>query len=250
MRPFFFLTFISLFLCFLNFPEGIRAENHLKYQNRGSYHEGIKPKPVSGFNIELISVLADFQESTTSLPDKLKIQFYLPQDTDVHITVRELDYRKFYWLDQVKPSTSWEAGFNNIFTWPTGPVLQDLDERMNMYDLGVLARLGQPTPASDEHIAPVIFYHTSPPTTVKGYWFTLKPNGRALVKCEVFSQKGKSPLWSRTFRRKPAGQPFSVKWDASQEPEGPYVFLATGYFLDTNQPIDQAINFYHKPSLP
>ena len=246
---FFLLTFLIIpFL--VSAPLGVGAENHLAYQDRGSYHEGVKPKPVSGFDIELISVLADYHDPATTLPEELKIRFYLPESTDVYITVRELDYRKFYWLDQVKPSIPWTAGFNNIFAWKTGPVLRDLDENLNIDDLGVLARLEQSTPASDEHIAPVIFYHSSPPSTVEGYVFTLKPNGRALVKCEVYFQGGKSPLWSRTFRRKPAGQPFSVKWDASQAPEGPYQFFATGYFLDTNQPINQTINFYHKPSVP
>lgn len=127
-------------------------------------------------------------------------------------------------------------------------MLQNLDRNMNMYDLGVLARLGQPTPASVEHIAPVIFYHTSPPTTVNGYWFTLKPNGRARVKCEA-SKEGDAAVWSRTFRRKPAGQPFSVQWDTSQAAEGSYFFLMTGYFLDSNQPIKQTIHFYHRPTV-
>jgi len=247
MRMVYLLISLLSFLCILGSLPVSMAETQLIYQDRGAYHEGIKPKPVSGYNLELISVLVDYHEPTHSLPTELKVRFYLPETTDVHITVRELDYRKFYWLDQVKPAQSWDPGFDNIFTWPTEPVLQSLDRDMNMYDLGVLARLGQPTPTSDEHIAPVILYHTSPPTTVKGYRFTLKPNGRSLVKCEVFSHEGKAPLWSRTFRRKPAGQPFSVNWDASHAHEGSYVFLVTGYFLDTNQPINQAVHFYHKP---
>ncbi len=162
--------FFILFSCLVLFPFNAWADTHLTFQNRGTYYEGIKPKPVSGFDIELISVLADYREPAPSLPEELKIQFHLPEDTEVHLTVRELDYRQFYWLDQVTPVTSWAEGFGNIFTWATGPVLQDLDPNMNRYDLGVLARLGHPTPSSVEHIAPVIFYHTSLPITVNGYW--------------------------------------------------------------------------------
>jgi len=249
MRRFLQLTLLSLLTCLLTFPLNSWADNHLTYQNRGTYYEGIKPKPVSGYDIELISVLADYREPTTSLPEELKIQFYLPEDTDVHITVRELDYQQFYWLDKVTPAASWSEGFGNTFTWSTGPVLQDLKGSMNMYDLGVLTRLGQSTPASIEHIAPAVFYHTSPPAAVTGYWFTLKPNGRALVKCAVYPKEADEAIWSRTFRRKPAGQPYSVNWDASEAPEGSYFFLVTGYFLDSNQPINQTINFYHKPSV-
>ena len=250
MRHFLQLALLSLLTCFPTFPLNSWADNHLTYQNRGTYYEGIKPKPVSGFDIELISVLADYCESTTLLPEELKVQFYLPEDTDVHITVRELDYRQFYWLDQVTHAASWSEGFGNTFIWSTGPFLQDLNGGRNMYDLGVLTRLGQSTPASIEHIAPAVFYHTSPPATVTGYWFTLKPNGRALVKCAVYPKEADEAIWSRTFRRKPAGQPFSVNWDASEAPEGSYFFLVTGYFLDSNQPINQTIHFYHKPSMP
>ncbi len=244
------LALLSLFVGLLAFPLGSSADNHLTYQNRGTYYEGVKPKPVSGYDIELISVLADYREPTTSLPEKLTIQFYLPEDTEVYLTVRELDYRRFYWLDQVTEAASWTEGFDNTFTWPTGPVLQALEPSMDMYDLGVLARLEQSTPASIERVAPVILYHSSPPATVTGYRFTLKPNGRALVRCAVYPKDADEPVWSRTFRRKPAGQPFSVQWDASEAPEGPYLFLVTGHFLDSNQPINQTIHFYHRPSVP
>jgi hypothetical protein len=249
MRLFRQRLFFILAIFLLTFPIITWADNHLKYQNRGTYHEGIKPKPVSGYDIELISVLADYREPTTSFPEALTIQFFLPERTEVHMTVRELDYRQFYWLDRVQPSTSWTEGFGNTFSWSTGPVLQHLDQGINVYELGVLARLGQPAPASIEYIAPAILYHTVPPTTVKGYWFTLKPNGRALVNCAIYPKESDAAIWSRTFRRKPAGQPFSVEWDASQAPEGPYRFLVSGYFLDSNQPIQQTIHFYHKPTV-
>jgi len=70
------------------------------------------------------------------------------------------------------------------------------------------------------------------------------------VKCAVYPKEADKAIWSRTFRRKPAGQPFSVKWNAFQDPESSYFFLATGYFLDSNQPINQTIHFYHKPLMP
>lgn len=247
MRHFLFPTILSL-LCGLVFtPSASWADTRLKYQDRGTYHEGIKPKPVAGYDLELISVLADYREPSTALPEKLKIRFFLPEKAEVYLTVRELDYRLFYWLDKVTPSESWTKGFDNTFTWVTSPVLQDLDQGMNMYELGVLARLGNENPASKEHIAPVILYHSSPPTTVKGYWFTLKPNGLANVVCAVYAEKSNTAVWDNTFRRKPAGQPFSVKWDASQAQEGPYEFNVTGYFLENNQRINQTIIFYHQP---
>ena len=53
------------------------AQINLQYQDRGNRKEGIKPKPVSGFDIELISVLADFKEEVEKIPDQFKLKFYL-----------------------------------------------------------------------------------------------------------------------------------------------------------------------------
>lgn len=34
----------------------------LQYQNRGNRHEGLRPKPVSGYDIELLSALVEHRE--------------------------------------------------------------------------------------------------------------------------------------------------------------------------------------------
>jgi hypothetical protein len=43
----------------------------LQYQDRGNRHEGIRPKPVSGYDIELISVRVDYKEESEQMPDHL-----------------------------------------------------------------------------------------------------------------------------------------------------------------------------------
>ena len=48
--------------CVLSWPPQLHAQLDLQYQQRGDRYEGVKPKPVSGYDIELISVLADYQE--------------------------------------------------------------------------------------------------------------------------------------------------------------------------------------------
>lgn len=105
------------------------AQLDIQYQSRsqdhlGSWKEGVKPKPVSGLNLELISVLADYQEpvSSDNFPAAVKVQFYLDDEHAVYLTVRELDYRTYYWLDKVEPARVWEMGFQNVFAWPTDPV--------------------------------------------------------------------------------------------------------------------------------
>ena len=100
------LFLILIFLAVV--PSLLWAQLDLQYQLRsqeqsGSWKEGVKPKPVSGFNVELISVLADYQEPVPSgnFPNAVNLQFYLDQTHDVFLTVRELDYRTYYWLDKV-----------------------------------------------------------------------------------------------------------------------------------------------------
>jgi len=100
----------------------------------GSWKEGIKPKPVSGLNVELVSVLADYQESLPSgnFPDSVNPQFYLDQAHDVFLSVRELDCRTYYWLDKVQPVRSWEKNFQNVFIWTTDPIFQQPTEMVQL----------------------------------------------------------------------------------------------------------------------
>lgn len=237
-----------LFLILLISSQTVRADTNLDYQNRGDRFEGVKPKPVSGYDIEVLSVLADYQEPATQLPDQLRIGFYLQSQTPVHLTVREQDYRLYYWLDRVKSAKGWQAKSINEFTWPTAAVLRQLDQKLNLYELGVLIRLGRETPAENEDIAPAILYHAQPPETISGYLFTMKTNGDARLSCKVFRGKQQTELMTQVFRRIPGGRPFTVRWDAGSAQEGQYALVCTGYFIDTNQPLRQTVRFFHHPT--
>ena len=238
-------SFLVLVLCTLS--PSLWAESNLDYQNRGDRFEGIRPKPVSGYDIEVISVLVDYQEPADQLPDQLRIAFYLQGQAPVHLTVREQDYRLFYWLDKVKPAKGWQARSVNEFTWSTGAVLRQLDQKLNLYELGVLIRLKKETPASVEDIAPAILYHARPPETISGYLFTMKTNGDVRLSCKVYRDGSAEPLMNQSFRRIPGGRPFAVRWDAGGAQEGPYSLVCKGYFLDTNHPLQQTVRFFHKP---
>ena len=238
-----------LVLAVLLAPLPLWADANLDYQNRGDRFEGIKPKPVSGYDIELLSVLVDYQEPSDQLPDQLRVAFHLPIRTAVQLTVREQDYKLYYWLDQIKPATPWQPNALNEFTWPTGAVLRQLDQKLNLYDLGVLVRLGRDTPAKNEDIAPAILYHAQPPDKINGYLFTMKTNGDARLSCKMFRGKESAELMTQTFRRIPGGRPFTVRWDAGNAKEGRYVLACNGYFLDTNQHLGQTVQFFHRPTV-
>jgi len=230
-------------------PLPLWADANLDYQNRGDRFEGVKPKPVSGYDIEVISVLADYQEPATQLPDQLRVGFYLPSQIPVQLTVREQDYRLYYWLDKVKPAKGWQARAVNEYTWPTGAVLRQLDQKLNPYELGVLIRLGRDTPAENEEVAPAILYHAQPPDKIRGYLFTMKTNGDARLSCKVLQGKESAELMTQAFRRLPGGRPFTVRWEAGGAQEGQYSLVCDGYFLDTNQPLRQTVRFFHRPTV-
>jgi hypothetical protein len=230
-------------------PCWLPAQSALEYQNRGDRYEGVRPKPVSGFDIEVISVLADYKDSTNQVPEHLRVKFYLKNQKPVYVTVREQDYRLFYWMDKAKPMRGWEVGWRNDFRWPTAPVLKQLDAKLNIYDLGVLVRLGYDTPRSVEEIAPAILYHSLLPDAVDAYLFTLKTNGDTRLSCSVYREGEAPAIMTQAFRRVPGGRPFTVRWDAQGAGEGGYTLCCKGYFLDTNQPVHQTVRFYHRPTV-
>jgi len=232
------------------------AQLDLQYQPRsqdqlGSWKEGIKPKPVSGSNVELISVLADYQEPRVSdrLPDSVKVRFYLENDHTVYVTIRELDYRTYYWLDKVQPAQPWTTGFQNTFTWPADPVLQQLTPKLDLYDLGALIRLDAESTSSIERVAPAVLYHQEAPSTIHGYYFTLKTGEDARLLATIRQASTGQEVNSQIYRRKRAGRPFTIHWNATDAEPGFYVLELSGFSLSTNQTLSKEIHFYHQPTV-
>ncbi|MDH5428611.1 MAG: hypothetical protein OEZ57_06290 [Nitrospirota bacterium] len=246
---------LGICLCFfyLSVPAtGVWAQLDLQYQQRGDRYEGVKPKPVSGYDIELISVLTDYEEPLTgeNFPKRLTLRFYLEKEDDAHLTVRELDYRAYYWLDKVQPGQPWKSGFQNVFTWPTDPVLNQLVPKLAVSEIGALVRIGHATGSTIEEVAPAVLYHTNPPETVEGYRFTMKTGEDARLLATVIQQATGQPIGTpQKFRRKRAGRPFTIHWDAKTAPEGSYILRVTGFSLSTNQSINKEVHFYHQPTL-
>lgn len=58
---------------------------NLTYQSRGRYSEGIRTAPSTGFNLELLSALVDYQESYKDLPPAFRAIFYLPKREPVYL---------------------------------------------------------------------------------------------------------------------------------------------------------------------
>jgi hypothetical protein len=239
----FLLTTIAVVLLV---PASLYAQIDLEYQKRGNYYEGVRPKPVSGYDVEVISAVVDFQEPAQELPGELHVLFYLESPIDVHLTVREQDYRLFYWLDKAKLPRAWQSHAYNEFVWPSGNVLKKLDQKLNIYELGVLVRLGQPAPSQVERMAPAIFYHARAPTEIPGYLFSMKTNDDARLSCSLYREGSETAIMTEVFRRIPGGRPFTVRLGAANIAEGHHALVCKGFFLETNKPIHQTIRFYHR----
>jgi len=216
----------------------------LQYQDRGNRREGIRPKPVAGGDIELISARVDYKEEAVQLPDRLRLKFYLDRPAAVHVTVREVDYVHYYWMDHVQPDQPWRLGFGNMFEWPTRDVIRQL-EGLRTYDLGVVARLERPESGRVERVAPVILYYANPPNFVTGYVFTFRTNGDAQMTCTVYGASGS--VFDREIPRQPGGRPFTVRWDATKVDPGAHSLVLRGHFLNDNARLEQTVSFYHQP---
>lgn len=239
-----FLAIVALLLTAL--PLLAQYDPALQYQKRGNHSEGLRPKPVSGYDVELLSALVDYREpSSTTWPPTLHLRFYLPDPEPVFVNVRQPRPKTtYYWLDKVVPPTPWRPQAFNEFTWPTEPVLQKLSS-MTLDDLGAVVRLRQPDPSNEETIAPAALFHTQPPSAANGYRFTFKTNGTAYVTCKIF--RGDKEIDQRPQNREKAGSPFTWSWNAQGQPEGEYRLVLSGYF-DNNQDLDKTVIFYHRKS--
>lgn len=227
------------------------AQQDLQYQRRGNRSEGIKPRPVSGYDAELLSARVDHQEDMSKLGATLAFKFFLKDRADVYPLVRELEYKHSYVLDNVQPGTTWRAGHWNVFEWPTGVVLGRLSG-FKPADLGIVVRLGKVTPSVDENVAPVLFYQTAAVPVVSGYLFTFSLRDEGAVTARIFREGEDKEVFTQRFSRQSGGRPFTVKWSFAKAamPEGRYRVVLTGYFLDNNKPIQQTVRFYHQPAIP
>jgi hypothetical protein len=240
----FHITLILLF----SFVFLASSQTTLEYKNRLDRWEGIKPKPVGGYDIELISFLVDHREEKNVMPNRFRVKFYLHQLSNVYLTVREVDNKHYYWLDKVKPIKPWKIGFDNVFDWSTDDVIRHLNG-LGMDDLGVVVRLEESVPRIVEKVAPAILYSSKAPDFIMGYLFTLRSNGDMRATCSIYKEGDSNSLFRRHIRMQRGGRPFTIRWDSTDQTEGFYKLEVRGFFLDTNDHVEQIVSFYHQPSI-
>lgn len=227
------------------------ADEQVRYQKRAQRFEGIRELPVSGYQLELRSARIEYLEPAQPVADRLALKFYLDQPADVHITVRELELKQYYWLDQVVPSAPWQPQVWNLFEWPTKDVVKRLP-KLKVAELGAVVRLDKDGPSDAEHVAPAILYQRTPPQRAAAYVFSFHLRNDANVTSAIYREGEDEPLERKRFPNQSGGTILSVRWDASspQLKGGPYRLVLQGVELDTNKPIRQVVRFYHQPLSP
>ena len=226
-----------------------RAQTALEYQRRGDHFEGIRPSPVSGFDLELLAGVVEHTAQPERVPDKLTLKFFADRSDRLWITVREIDNSHFYWLDRVIPKVPWSIGSTNSFRWDATTVLQRIAPPLRVGDLGAVLRVGRSEPSAEEHILPVALVATTGRVKVDAYRFSFKPCCDVNVVCSLHAGNAEEALSTQVFRRTPGGRPFTWRVDATKLPAGEYRLVVRGYLTETNQHIHQVVRFTHRPVL-
>jgi hypothetical protein len=245
---------LSISLVVLGFLyDATLAQSSLEYRNRGNRYEGVRALPVSGYTIELLSFRALYEEpgGAGGLPPQYRVRFFLEKEAPAYLVVREIDDKESYWLDNVKPKTSWASGFNNLFEWPTADVLAHIPA-LKLYDLGVIVRVADPNPTSKDRVAPAILYHSQYPTSVSGYKFVFKTNATVGFEFMIEESDGRVPKSQpepRVVRTWQYKAPLSVKWDASTARPGRYRLKVIARVLENNDKLTQEVEFVHQPNV-
>jgi len=242
----------NILIIFVLFSQIVFADHHLDYQPRGDRWEGIKPLPVSGHDIELLSAMTyhgkEQQPKWQPPPSQCKLQFYLPAQKTVNLkavkfTVRELKAKHFYWMENIPEQTQWKKeddGYN--YQWSTESVIKPL--KLDISTLGVLVHLEKQGLDNVEKVAPVTFYHTEPPEEMKGYLFDFKVGSNAKLKYAIYKDNEK--LENSDLGKQFVGNPFRIFWESAEAEKGEYQLVISGYFLNDFTPIHHVVQFYHK----
>jgi len=241
------ITFFIFFLYFVLLISSVYSQD-LIYKKRGNRYEGLKERPLSVPDIELISARINYNEEIIQDPSSFKLKFYLKQNKpDVFITVRELDYIRYYWMDKVEPS--WKSGFNE-FIWSTDDVIKHL-EGLKMYDLGVVIRLGEEHPTIKEKIAPAIFYHSKFPSgEIKEYLFTFKCSRDAKLVYSFCKDGDENNPLEKKEKRVWGDEPFTILWRCPTTiGDGLYNLSVKGHFFTKPFDINYSLQFYHNENL-
>jgi hypothetical protein len=218
------------------------AEKTTAYGPRRNRSDGLRAHPVSGYQLELISVLLDAPTSNSTLPESLSVEFYLGDSThtapgSIDIIVRESSYSNYYWLDRPVPASgSWRSG-RNVFSWPTSDVLAAVDPEYPIAGLSALVVLGTVEPGRPIRTTPALLRGPAATGIPDVCLLTFRPGARCKLRVVVRNASGAEVFSSGSARNCDAELPADFLWPVKDLPSGTYRVEAQGTLLRTGAPV-------------
>ncbi len=226
------------------------------YQERGDRWEGIRLPTAATPDLTLVSVrAAPVGGPDDRIPERLRVRFALPpghRAGAVRITVRELQERFDYWLDQVKPARPWLPGQVNVYAWPTRTVLKWLYGRgLQTAELGVLVQFGDAAaPPGREQVAPAVLAGDDWPVDIESYHFTFRTRVQARVTCVLEPAAVATPIWGQTVKHALADHSYACRVPFPPLPAGAYRLRIESWSPKTKAPLARLdVRFDHDPEL-
>jgi hypothetical protein len=234
---------IPLLIVILHCPS--YSQEDFKYKDRGNRKEGIKPFDVSGCDLELLSFLSYLEPAREDTTVGLKVRFFVPQDTNVFISAKELMPQKSYLMHP--DTTYWREGWCEFSPWPTGEVLKPLGIAPNQ--LGIVARLRKDWVGSGG-VIPLCIYHTRPIAKVEKYTLHLRSKENlSKVQYTLRRLGSKEPVIGRiTLRSKFYGAvAFPITFDLDDQRPGYFKLIVKCEFEGKIGGPKRNFVFYHNP---
>lgn len=219
------------------------TENLLVYQDRGNRFEGYQVIEVAGPTFEALSFTRGKALPALDNPAVLNVSFFLPQQTSVHISARELVPIKHYEMRAAR--TNWQPGWNTFGPWETTLVIRPL--QIQLANLGVLARIGGDRPGSGE-LAAVQFASPNDTAIKPDYEFQfrtkydLKKVSYRIDRVSTGSTVGSGVLYDVV-----GGAPASIRFQLNHQPAAEFRLYLDCLYQGRSGGPQRSYVFYHGP---
>jgi hypothetical protein len=243
-----FRRFLSHFavLAFVMHSQVARADDTVDYSNRGTWFEGIRSAPVSGYDLILVGAKVIFGENCNSAsPENGYISVRTRSAAPLHLSIREQVPTYNYWLDQVAQASLVKTDRPNEkrFQWPLKPVLLRL--AIEPSQLLPIVRIASAKPTADESVAPAAMCTmVRVPPKLDGYLFQFSVRNDSTLTARILRSDG-----TAVMVQKPAVQrgdiPYRVFWRPGSHRSGQYTLAVSGENSISHRALDYRVKFDH-----
>lgn len=238
-------SILALLIILIHYPSF--SQENFSYKDRGNRKEGVKPIDVSVYDLELLSFLSYLEPVKKDTSVDLKIRFYVPADTNVFISAKELMPQKSYLMHP--DSTNWKEGWREFLPWPTGEVIKPL--KLSIKELGVVGRLREDWVGSGE-VVPLCIYYSKLVSKIEGYTVHLKSKENLdRVQYTLYKHGSTIPIKEPIviFSKFYGGVAFPIKLDLADQNSGYFKLVIECDFENKIGGVKRNFIFYHSTFL-